>query len=68
MCSCEKDFLHPLETLTHKMTLYQGLKTSFSQLHILVDFEYIFLGEFFDLEIWNTCFQHRDDFMERISC
>jgi len=30
---------------TKKMTLSQGLKKSFSQQHMLVDFEYVFLNE-----------------------
>jgi len=42
MCLWEKDFLHPCETL-HKMALSQGLKESFFQQHLLVDFEYLFL-------------------------
>jgi len=27
-----------------------------SQLHMLVDFEYIFFGEYFGFEIWETCY------------
>jgi len=48
------------------MTLSQGLKKSFSQQHMLVDFEYIFLNEFFGLEIWHTCYQYRDGLMPKI--
>jgi len=29
------------KNFTHKMTLFQGLKKSFSQQHMLVDFEYL---------------------------
>jgi len=37
-----------------------------SQLHILVDFKYLF-GEYFGFEIWYTCDENEDDVAERIS-
>jgi len=37
----------------------------FSQLHMLVDFEYLFLYKSFGLEIWHICYYHRDDLMEK---
>jgi len=50
---------------THKMTL---LKKSFSQQHMLVDFEYLSLNESFGLEIWHTYYQHRYGLITKISC
>jgi len=48
------------------MTLSEGLKKSFSQQYMLVDFEYVFLNESFGLEIWPTYYQHRDGLMSKI--
>jgi len=39
----------------------------FSKLHILVDFKYLFLSKCFELEIWNSSYQHRDDLVQKIS-
>jgi len=39
----------------------------FSQSHILVDFEYLFLYESFGLEICHTCYEHRNDVMPKNS-
>jgi len=41
------------------MTLSQGFKKSFPQQYMLGDFEYLFLNEYFGLEIWHTCYQHK---------
>jgi len=49
------------------MTLSQGLKKSFSQQHMLVDYEYLFSNESFGLEIWHICYQYRDGLMPKIS-
>jgi len=49
------------------MTLFQGLKKSFLQQHMLVDFEYLPFCKSFVLEIWHTCYQHRDGLMPKIS-
>jgi len=59
-------FFTSMWNFTHKMTLSQGLKKSFSQQHMLVDFEYIFLNESFGYEIWHTCYQHRDGLVPKI--
>ena len=37
------------------------------QLYKLVDLKYRFVGESFELEIWHTSYQHKYDFMKRIS-
>jgi len=36
-------------------------------IYILVDFKYLFLCEFFELEIWLTCYQHRDNLVKENS-
>jgi len=33
---------------------------------MLVDFKYLFLYEFFELEIWRKCYQHRDNPLKKI--
>jgi len=39
----------------------------FSQLRMLVDFEYLSQNETFTLEIWHTCYQHKDNVVPKIS-
>jgi len=34
---------------------------------MLVDVEYLFLNESFGLEIWHTCYQHREGLMKKNS-
>ena len=36
-----------------------------TSIYKLVDLKYHFVGEFFELEIWHTCYQHKYDFMEK---
>jgi len=38
-----------------------------SQLHMLVDFKYLFVGKSFEFEIRYEYYQHRHDVMEKIS-
>jgi len=37
-----------------------------SQLHMLVDFEYLFWGESFSFEILHTCYQIRNDLAKKL--
>jgi len=60
-------FFTSMWNFTLKMTLLQGLNFFSSQQHMLVDFEYLFSNEYFGLEIWHTCYQHRDGLMPKIS-
>jgi len=64
MCSYKNGFFNPWESAIFIRKVSHGCKKSFSQLHILVELEYLFLCKFFDLEILHTCYQYKDDFIK----
>jgi len=37
------------------------------QLHMLLDFKYLFFGKSFGIKIWYTCYQHKDDAVAKFS-
>jgi len=54
-------------SILEKVAKLEAMKFS-SQLHMLVDFENIFFGEPFGLEICYTCYLHKDDVLKKNSC
>ena len=53
--------------ITYSNFVQTGHMRCFFDIYKLVDLKYHFVGESFELEIWHRCYQHKYDFMKKIS-
>jgi len=67
ICSCENVFSNLWDSIILWVKFHMDVRKSFSQRHMLVELEYLFLCKSFGLEIWQTFYQLRDGLMPKFS-